>query len=597
MKNVVIIGAGASGMSAAYALSLSPEKFKVTVIDTQSQAGGMATSYPIDASKYGADYINDGVQGASPQFYNSYAMFDLLGFKPTPVGFQVSFGNDPEKNFWSNVFPSPILDRFQADIKKFGKVLKIIKKLEIIFAMMEVRTMLKLFRFSKDFGDVIVYPLVALFFGTGQQTPYISSAILERVFMDPSMRLFEYSDKTFLASIPPMRAFPRLSMVFESWQRKISSNAPQSTFSFGREVYRVVRDAKGVAVFSHDADSPDPERNTQGTGERKNEREERFDELIMCTDADAALKILGEGATWAERRVLGNVKYYWDLTVTHNDVEYMKKYYRLEYEKSLANPRALDPSEDKEGYDQVKFAEENFKPLYYIRSYEEDKSRIEMSFDLTNYQPQFKGVPSTGPKEGEDPEQDGGKDNKKSRPQRESHDSSSGSPSGSGSGTPPSPSSQKHSQSLPSEDPNSNSKDSKRNPSDVDTSDISNHVFQTIFLDHEHYSQLWTEGEIDHEKVILKKWWKQQSHAASHYRGTVGAMMFLNGKHHTQYAGAWTVLNMHEIAVVSGFSAAYKLGAPYPFKDDDDCKRLFALHLGLDHASRMRAEDRKGFFM
>lgn len=105
-----------------------------------------------------------------------------------------------------------------------------------------------------------------------------------------------------------MRAFPRLSMVFESWQRKISSNAPQSTFSFGREVYRVVRDAKGVAVFSHDADSPDPERNTQGTGERKNEREERFDELIMCTDADAALKILGEGATWAERRVLGNVK-------------------------------------------------------------------------------------------------------------------------------------------------------------------------------------------------------------------------------------------------------------------------------------------------
>ena len=35
----------------------------------------------------------------------------------------------------------------------------------------------------------MVYPLVALFFGTGNQTPFISSAILERVFMDPSMRL------------------------------------------------------------------------------------------------------------------------------------------------------------------------------------------------------------------------------------------------------------------------------------------------------------------------------------------------------------------------------------------------------------------------
>jgi hypothetical protein len=51
----------------------------------------------------------------------------------------------------------------------------------------------------QDFGEVIVYPLVALFFGTGNQTPFISSAILERVFMDPSMRLV--SDSYMLHSI------------------------------------------------------------------------------------------------------------------------------------------------------------------------------------------------------------------------------------------------------------------------------------------------------------------------------------------------------------------------------------------------------------
>lgn len=37
-------------------------------------------------------------------------------------------------------------------------------------------------------------------------------------------------------------------------------------------------------------------------------------------------------------------------------------------------------------------------------------------------------------------------------------------------------------------------------------------------------------------------------------------MMLINGKNHTRFAGAWSVLNMHEIAVVSGFSAACKLG-------------------------------------
>ena len=76
-----------------------------------------------------------------------------------------------------------------------------------------------------------------------------------------------------------------------------------------------------------------------------------------------------------------------------------------------------------------------------------------------------------------------------------------------------------------------------------------------------------------------------------------------------------TVLNMHELAVTSGFAAAYRLGADYPFKGDDDCERLFKLYLALSHGVRLvstrfslssmstimhtplqRKEDRKGIF-
>jgi hypothetical protein len=64
----------------------------------------------------------------------------------------------------------------------------------------------------------------------------------------------------------------------------------------------------------------------------------------------------------------------------------------------------------------------------------------------------------------------------------------------------------------------------------------------------------------------------------------------------SRFAGAWTLVNMHEVGIVSGFSAAYQLGAPYPFKDDEECARLFRLYLLLAHMSRMRGEDRKGFF-
>jgi hypothetical protein len=72
----------------------------------------MATSTPIDAKKYGASYINDGVQGASPVFHNTYAIFDQLGFKSSEVGLQASFGRDEETEFWTNVFPSKVIDKY-----------------------------------------------------------------------------------------------------------------------------------------------------------------------------------------------------------------------------------------------------------------------------------------------------------------------------------------------------------------------------------------------------------------------------------------------------------------------------------------------------
>lgn len=42
-------------------------------------------------------------------------------------------------------------------------------------------------------------------------------------------------------------------------------------------------------------------------------------------DADSALKVLGKSATWKEKQVLGSVKYLYDVTITHNDLAYMKK--------------------------------------------------------------------------------------------------------------------------------------------------------------------------------------------------------------------------------------------------------------------------------
>ncbi|KAG8832475.1 hypothetical protein FRC17_001296 [Serendipita sp. 399] len=514
-KKIAIVGAGAAGMSAAHALSATEDsEFDVTVFERTNCCGGMATSEKIDSQKFGADFMNDGVQGASPQFANTYALFDLLGFKASKVDLQVSFGRDVDEDFWSNVFPSNVIDKYAADIKKFGWVLKVIKRAEPLFGLIPVDVMLSMFRFSPGFGDVIVYPLVALFMGTGQQTPYVSSVILERLFLDPSMKLldqFDYSPDSFLASIPPMCAFPQLSEVYSAWKARLEASGVE--FSLETQVLSIERSKAGVKVTAQKVKNS----NTLHEGEILGDiLETHFDEIIFACDADSALKILGSGATFLERKALGNVKYLYDVSVTHSDEEYMEKYYRLKFQDDLFSAKRKDDPKAQESKD---FAMNNFKPLYFIRSYPSDKRKIEMSFDLTNYQPQF--------------------------------DASSDKP----------------------------------------------HVYQTIFLDKDDSSHLWTESEIRPESIILKKWWKQQSHRWQHYGGTVPwKMMWINGQNHTHYCGAWTILNMHEIAIASGFAVAYQLGAKYPFKENDEARRMFALVLGVSHGARMRGEDRKGFF-
>ena len=145
------------------------------------------------------------------------------------------------------------------------------------------------------------------------------------------------------------------------------------------------------------------------------------------------------------------------------------------------------------------FASSKFRPLYYTMQYAEDHSKIEMSFDLTHYQPQFCEKLTGSISAGE------------LLPSllRGGHEDSIGEVEEMASG------SGKHVARVP-EPP------------------LHKHVFQTIFLDRDGSQELWTWKEIAEEKRIHEKWWKQQSHRWQHYAAVVPWMMFINGKHNTQ---------------------------------------------------------------
>jgi hypothetical protein len=77
---------------------------------------------------------------------------------------QISFGKGQEQ-FWTNVFPSELVAKHADNIKKFGRVLNVIKKLEPLFAVMSVQAMLKLFRFPLVRELIYAFRLVLM-------TPY-----------------------------------------------------------------------------------------------------------------------------------------------------------------------------------------------------------------------------------------------------------------------------------------------------------------------------------------------------------------------------------------------------------------------------------------
>lgn len=521
-KKVVIVGGGAAGMSCAATLAQHPNKYKVTIIERMSVVGGQATSIPIDKEKYGTSWMNDGVQGGSPAFKHTFNFFKRYGHEPEDVKLQVAFGKGKD-GFWTNCFPSNLVDQFSGDIKKFGKVLKLIKWTMPVLGIVPIRIMLRMFLFNKDFGDKMVFPLIALFLGTGNQTANVSCAILERLFDDPNMKLWDYDPETLLPNLPLMVTFPHLEKFYGEWAADLKSQGVD--IRTNTDVTEIVsRSKKGVVLKT----APfDPEQGKTDSGQRAGghtgpeSTTETFDNLVMCVLADDAKKLLGKTATWREKFVLGGAHFFDDITITHSDSKYFKENYETHF-----NPELCAKPKNKQQEDQIAFAKNEqkgqdgepsgYRPMYYTHSYPEDMKKIEMAFDCTNYQHQF----------------------------RMDHDA-----------------------------------DKAPIPYD-------NHVFQSIFLDKTH-SDLWTIDQIDESKIIERKWWHQLGHRWQHYVRVVPGMMFINGKNNTFFAGSWTLVNMHEMACVSGIAAAYRLGAEYE-KFDDFAEDLFKKYLWISHGVRYK---------
>lgn len=256
-----------------------------------------------------------------------------------------------------------------------------------VLGLFPISVMLRLFFFSRDFGDKMVYPLIALFLGTGNQTANVPAAIVERLFNDPNMKLWDYDKDTLLPNQPTMYSFDCLHDFYEKWKDNLVAKGV--SIRINTEVHAVLsRSSKGVdlAIKNNNAD------------ELTNEH---FDHLVLCVLADDALRILADSATGREKFVLGSAAFYDDLTVTHSDSAYFKRQYETQFKSELcAEPKseeqcrqiasAKGESISSSLSSPLVNKSREFNPMYYTYTYQHDPRLIEMSFNCSNYQHQFK---------------------------------------------------------------------------------------------------------------------------------------------------------------------------------------------------------------
>jgi predicted NAD/FAD-binding protein len=434
-----VVGAGAAGLSAAWSLGRAGG-FDVTVYEADAHVGGVATTVPIPLPGGGEVRINDQVQGGSPAYKNTRRLFEVFGFSLSPLTLRVSIGAGDRA--WNNTAATPFIRRMRPEIQRFRRLLGVVARAPAPFVAVSIDALLRAARFSDDFRHHVVYPLMSLFFASGAESRRVPSALVARLFFDEETKMFDFDAETFLSAAPPMVSFPDLGQVYAAVAASLPS-APRR----GSPVVSVARDERGVTVTG-DGGAP-----------------ERFDAIVFACSAERALAVLRDPSP-LERFALGSVEYEDGTVVTHLDADYLRRHY------------GVDPAGS---------------AMFFSRNGRRDPADLEVSFNLTRYQPTLEGAEVL--------------------------------------------------------------------------------VFQTID----------PKDPIDPGRIVHRRRVRGTKHGTKHFTRLLPLLRFLQGRRRTYFAGAYTLFNMHEIAIVSGLAAAERLGAPYPFRDDPAAGRQFDLYRRIVH--------------
>jgi len=214
--------------------------------------------------------------------------------------------------------------------------------------------------------NFMIYPSLALFLGTGNATPDLPTIMMERLYTSPTYGMwYPVDDKSLSSNLPPMVVFPEETKFYTKWQEALESRGVKVRLN--TEVDQVVeRSKKGVKVLTRPRRAEADHHNAVGADQDLPQTLEQYDEIVLCVLADTAQRLLGKTARWVDNRVLGSTTWSDDITVTHNDTEYIDKWYECHFNEEQART-TIAGRDDSARYEKGKTG---FKPYVLFRNVE-----------------------------------------------------------------------------------------------------------------------------------------------------------------------------------------------------------------------------------
>jgi predicted NAD/FAD-binding protein len=327
--HILIIGGGAAGVSAALTLCKYSD-VTIDLIESRDRLGGMADSFK---DEYG-QYVNYGVQGVHETFQLTLHMVNVARkhnpniIKPIPVSLSSRFLTP--YGLWDT--KASVTSTYW---RKFRAMCLEAQAHPDIYALMTIVDACRSYFIPRRFIDGVLLPLLALFFGTGNQVAEVPAALAAQVFRvsdkSNSASLFDLGNDS-LITMANMRALPPLKLVYMALHEILLAHGVNIMYNRSVPAESVTETSQGVLV--------------DGV---------TYDRVIIATQAPDACRILSP--QHRAQKVLKAAIYHDDVTYTHRDTTFMKEMF------------ALDP-------------EQPFN--YYIRSF--DRRDIVMGFDVSNYQ-------------------------------------------------------------------------------------------------------------------------------------------------------------------------------------------------------------------